>query len=127
MSTGNATKTDWMGPREWVVQKIQAETGRAPVDAELLARQLEKLPADLRSALLDWWNTGQVDRNLAVEGWSIQRIIERGSSDHVVEAFSWLCALKRNPEHTLKMLSADRCVVRVSEEDRQAGIKKKAH
>lgn len=126
MSFAETNKTEWMGPREWVLERITSETGRSAVEAERLAGQLAGLHPSLREDLLGWWRTQEVNLDRQVHGWSLRTIIDTEHSDHVVEAFTWMSALLTDPERTLGLLSAFRDVVQPSAKDLEIAAKHRA-
>jgi hypothetical protein len=106
--------TEWMGSSDIIVQKIQRETGRGPDAAARLLQQLEALDPSLRPALINWWKREAVDMDMAVSGWTIRKLIEKGACAHVVEAFTWLNALQHDPAETRAILESNmiRSIVR---------------
>lgn len=127
MTDDGQTDDGWMGSPEWALQRIMAETGEDPVDAERTRRNLLEIDVSLRSALLAWWKSGEVDLDCEYAGWSIRRLIAGGWCKYVAHAFTWLDGLVRFPEDTLEMLSEPRCEIIVDEATKMAAIKKGSH
>lgn len=101
--------SDWIGlSTEEAVRRIAAETGRDIVDSELLFRDLCKVHDTLRPTVSSWLCRKHIDLDLAVEGWSIRRLIDEYFCKHVSEALTWLDWLTKQPAFTLEMLNTPR-------------------
>jgi len=128
MSDEEQLKSDaWMGEPAWALERIMTETGRDPVDAERLRRELAGVDVSLQAQVLGWWRGSAIDMDREVHGWSIRRLLRAGHCTHVIATFTWLDGLLRFPEETLQMLSEPRCELIFDEADRAAAIKRKAH
>lgn len=89
---------EWLGPREWVLERIVTETGRVGSRAYALIRELNQLHPDFREMQLQWWRSAVVDMDFSVEGWSVRRLIKEKQCRYVSEAITWLSCLRREPE-----------------------------
>lgn len=96
---------EWLGERSWVMERIYTETGRVGVAAYNVINELHHLHPSLRPVLLRWWKEGEIDMELAVEGWSIRRMVEETIIQYPTLAITWLSHLLIEPEKHLKMLS----------------------
>lgn len=116
----------YLGDDEWCLAKIVNETGRDAVEAAQLLRALKSMHPTVQTLLLEWWHTGKLDLTFSVEGWSIKRIMDRVGTTEVC-ALQWLNAIMLRPEETFELLYMRRCVVKYSDEERKAAIKRSAH
>lgn len=96
---------EWLGPREWVLERIVTETGRVGSRAYDLIRELNQLHPEFREMQLKWWRSAVVDMDLCVEGWSIRRLIDEKQCRYVSEAITWLSCLRSEPEKHLALLN----------------------
>lgn len=95
----------WLGERKWVSDRIYTETGRVGVAAYAVINELRDLHPSLQPVLLRWWQHGEIDMELSVEGWSIRRLVEETVVQYPTIAITWLSHLLTEPEKHLKMLS----------------------
>lgn len=102
---------EWLGNREWVIERIRTETGRAGTAAYALIEELAQLHPSLRQDVLDWWKHGTIDREKAVHGWSVRRLIEEKRVNYPSEALTWLSHLMIEPEKHLAALERPHSIV----------------
>lgn len=95
---------EWMGPHEWVFERIRTETGRVGSRANALAKELTEMHPSFRETLITWWRTGAINMDLEVEGWSIRSLIDRHQCKYVSEALTWLSHLTIDAEGTKALL-----------------------
>ena len=96
-----------MGDPARVVERF-VESGRDPVQAELLRRELIPLHQSLRPNLLHWLRTDEIDRTLHVKGYSIGWLLDEMWADSVPTALTFLDGLIRFPSETLELLCKPR-------------------
>lgn len=135
---GNDPLQDVEWVRDQIMRECEADAAgierwgrRDAVDAMESAYHLrDTLHPSLRRPLVEWWKSGRFDPKLAVEGWTIQRLIDQGVTTCVYGAFTWLSGLITDPQATLEYIHEPRHRIIVPEEMKQAGlaaIKKKAN
>jgi len=96
---------DPLKSREWVAANILRESNVTDTKAHEYADELfTTLHASLRKPLADWWETGQYDRALSVEAWTVDTILANETTDCVWGAFTYLSGLMTHREETLQLL-----------------------
>lgn len=111
MSSLEFKTPEWMGPQEWVYERIRTETGRVGSRAYVLAKELADLHPSLRGELLLWWQTGTIEMDREVEGWSVRSLINSHLSNYVSEALTWLSHLRIDPAGTKAQLAKPICTI----------------
>lgn len=101
---------EWLGDRDWVIERIRTETGRVGMAAYALIDELAQLHPSLRQDVLDWWKHGKLDAEKAVLGWSVRRLIDEKKANYPSEALTWLSHLMIEPEKHLAALERPRCI-----------------
>lgn len=129
MCNDDSKVESWMGPREWVLERIMSETGFDAVEAEVVARGLETIHPTLRPELLQWWRTQDIDLDQKVYGWSLRRLVDEWRPDHVCTAFTWLSGLvdEATRDETLAMLGRGFTGIIVAPEVAEKLIKDRSH
>ncbi len=104
---------EWFGSEQRLVDAIYADlraTGKideSKPDAfktvSFLLNGLKALHPSLRPHLLRWLETKTYDRDLVVEGYTIDRLLTE-KDEIVLGALTWLSALIEKPEKTLQQL-----------------------
>ena len=102
---------EWLGAREWVLERIQTETGRVGTRAYALIGELAELHPSLRQAVLDWWTNGTIDQDREVEGWSVRRLLKEKKANYPSEALTWLSHLMIEPDKHLAALDRVHTIV----------------
>ena len=103
-----------MGPQDLVYERIRTETGRVGARAYVLAKELAELHPSLRVQLMAWWESGAIDMDREVEGWSIRSLIDRKQANYVSEAITWLSHLLKDPKAAQELLDRPMCEFRGS-------------
>ena len=116
MVTEHDTDNSWMGPRDELLDRLQLELESDRAAAESLARQLAALHPSLRPDFVTWLKSEKVDLDREVQGWSLRKLLSKGHSAHVSEAFTWLSGLMSDPDETLRLLNKPRCVIKTRDE-----------
>lgn len=109
----------WLGPLGDVRKTLRAELERhlyrsveegwierPPTDAEVddLSDAIVSLHESLRPAYLSWRQSGNIDPDFSVEGFTISRIREKLGLVPISVIFTWFDGLKRAPVTTRKAL-----------------------
>lgn len=109
----------WLGPLGDVREALRAELERnlyrnveegwiekPPTDAAVsdLCDAIVSLHEDLRPAYLSWRESGHIDPDFAVEGFTPSGIREKLGLVPISVVFTWFDGLKRDPAATRKIL-----------------------
>lgn len=111
MSSLEFKTPEWMGPHDWVFERIRTETGRVGSRANALAKELADMDPSFRDDLLQWWRQGRIDMDRQVDGWSIRSLINSHHCKYPSEALTWLSRLTVDPVETRRLMGIRICTV----------------
>ncbi len=90
-----------------LVPRMTTDLGYKPAVAERIATRLVTADEPVKAAFWRWWTTGEIDQQLEVEGYTIERLIKEKKLPPPT-AFSTLTWLQRDPQEALRTLGRGR-------------------
>ncbi|MDP9383127.1 MAG: SIR2 family protein [Chloroflexota bacterium] len=88
---------------EDLVPRLVSEFGYSPELAEEAARELSSADPGVMRAFWRWWNTGELDDSLVIEGYTVRRLMEERQQQPVA-AFRLLAWIAADPAIALRRL-----------------------
>jgi len=86
-----------------LIPRLTSEFGYTPAGARSVSGHLADADGAIQAAFWRWWQTGEVDSTLEIEGYTAERLVaEKGIKPP--GAFATLDWLLRDPKHALTTL-----------------------
>ena len=86
-----------------LLPRLTSEFGYKPSVAVQVAERLACADPRIRGAFWQWWETGEIDNTLEIEGYTIERLMTERKLKPVA-AFSTLAWLRSEPQQALSTL-----------------------
>jgi hypothetical protein len=86
-----------------LLPRLTSEFGYKPPVAKQVAERLACADPQIRVAFWRWWETGEIDNALEIEGYTIERLMTERKLKPVA-AFSTLVWLRSDPQQALSTL-----------------------
>jgi len=98
---------DTLYPRfqaDHLIPRLTGDLGYRPPVARRIAERLAQASPRLKRAFWTWWIDGELDPSFAVEGYTLDHLIERDKHHRPMAAFSLLAQLESDPDQVRRLI-----------------------
>lgn len=87
-----------------LIPRMTGDLGYRPQVARQIAQRLAQASPRLKRAFWAWWSYGDIDPSCAVEGYTLDHLIERDKEHRPMAAFSMLAQLESDPNQARHLI-----------------------